>query len=303
MIGFYKSFFQFLTRTFFLFLLFALIFPASEANAKIFSLSPSTRLVGAVGTYTVKEGESLIEIARKFDLGYNAIIQANPGIDPFVPGDGISVTVPSRWILPSVETQTGIVINLSEFRLYYFFGKADARFVQTFPVGIGSEGHETPLGVFKIIEKTANPAWYVPKSIQLENPALPKVVPPGPDNPLGTHALRLSNPSVLLHGTNRPFAVGRMDSHGCLRLYPEDIPILFMLVSKGTTVTIVRQPIKVVVEADRVYMEVHNDPYVEVTLQDVANLLIRKGLLGRVNAVKMREVFNKKDGIPKDITY
>ncbi|MEQ8204339.1 MAG: L,D-transpeptidase family protein, partial [Smithellaceae bacterium] len=244
MIGFYKSFFQFLTRTFFLFLLFALLFPASEANAKIFSLSPSTRLVGAVGTYTVKEGESLIEIARKFDLGYNAIIQANPGIDPFVPGDGISVTVPSRWILPSVETQTGIVINLSEFRLYYFFGKADARFVQTFPVGIGSVGHETPLGVFKIIEKTANPAWYVPKSIQLENPALPKVVPPGPDNPLGTHALRLSNPSILLHGTNRPFAVGRMDSHGCLRLYPEDIPILFMLVSKGTAVTIVRQPIK-----------------------------------------------------------
>ncbi|MEN6376167.1 MAG: L,D-transpeptidase family protein [Smithella sp.] len=253
-------------------------------------------------TYTVKEGESLIEIARKFDLGYNAIIKANPGLDPFVPGDGVTVTIPSRWILPSVESQAGIVINLSEFRLYYFLGQAGSRFVETFPVGIGSEGHETPVGVFKVVEKIANPAWHVPKSILQEKPELPSVVPPGPDNPLGTHALRLSNQSILIHGTNRPFAVGRMDSHGCLRLYPEDIPILFMLVSKGTPVTIVRQPIKVGVEADRVYMEIHDDPYAVVTLQDAANMLIRKGLLGKVNVQKMQEVFRKKDGIPTDIT-
>lgn len=302
MSGSYNSFFQCITRTIFLFLLLVLIIPAAGADAKIFALSPVQRLVGAVSTCTVQEGESLIEIARKFDLGYNAIIEANPGLDPFVPGDGVTVTIPSHWILPSVVSRTGIVINLSEFRLYYFFGQADSRFVQTFPVGVGSEGHETPLGVFKIVEKTANPAWYVPKSIQLENPSLPKVVPPGPDNPLGTHALRLSNRSVLLHGTNRPFAVGRRDSHGCLRLYPEDIPILFMLVPAGTPVTIVRQPIKVEVEANRVYMEVHKDPYAEVTLQDAANLLIQRGLLGRVDIQKMREVFRKKDGIPFDIT-
>ncbi len=207
MSGSYNSFFQCITRTIFLFLLLVLIIPAAGADAKIFALSPIQKIVGAVSTCTVQEGESLIEIARKFDLGYNAIIEANPGLDPFVPGDGVTVTMPSHWILPSVVSRTGIVINLSEFRLYYFFGQADSRFVQTFPVGVGSEGHETPLGVFKIVEKTANPAWYVPKSIQLENPSLPKVVPPGPDNPLGTHALRLSNRSVLLHGTNRPFAV------------------------------------------------------------------------------------------------
>lgn len=301
MISFYNSFFQCITRTFFLFLLFVLIIPVTGADAKGFPLSPVQKLVGTVATYTLKDEESLIEIARKFDLGYNAIIEANPGLDPFVPGDGVTVTIPSRWILPSAS-QAGIVINLSEFRLYYFLGQAGSRFVETFPVGIGSEGHETPLGVFKISEKTANPAWHVPKSIQLENPDLPKVVPAGPDNPLGTHALRLSDHDVLIHGTNRPFAVGRMDSHGCLRLYPEDIPTLFMLVPKGTPVTIVRQPIKVALEADRVYMEVHNDPYAKVTLQDAANLLIQRGLLGRVNIQKMREVFGKKDGIPTDIT-
>lgn len=285
-----------------MFLLLALIFPAVRTDAEMFSLSPAQKLKGTVKTYTVKEGESLIEIARKFDLGYNAIIEANPGIDPFVPGDGITVTIPSRWILPYPESQARIIINLSEFRLYYFFRQDGLRFVETFPIGIGSEGHETPIGVFKVTKKIVNPAWRVPKSIQLEDPNLPDVVPPGPDNPLGTHALRLSDHSILIHGTNRPFAVGRMDSHGCLRLYPEDITILFTLVSKGTPVTIVRQPVKVAVEADRVYMEVHNDPYGDNTLSNATNLLIEKGLLGRVNIQKIQEVLRKKDGIPTDIT-
>ncbi|MEN6624293.1 MAG: L,D-transpeptidase family protein [Smithella sp.] len=268
----------------------------------MFSLSPAQKLKGTIKTYTVKEGESLIEIARKFDLGYNAIIEANPGIDPFVPEEGITVTIPSRWILPYPESRVKIIINLSEFRLYYFFKKNGLRFVETFPLGIGSEGHETPIGVFKITAKITNPAWRVPKSIRLEDPNLPNVVPPGPDNPLGTHALRLSNHSILIHGTNRPFAVGRMNSHGCLRLYPVDMTKLFKLVSKCTPVTIVRQPIKVAVQTNRVYMEVHNDPYAEVTLQDAANLLIQRGLLGRANIQKMREVLRKKDGIPTDIT-
>jgi len=292
-----------MTRIFFiLFLSLAFGIPTAGVNAELFPLAPSDTLEGIIKTYTVRRGESLIEIARKFELGYNEITEANPDLDPFVPEEGTTVTIPSLWILPEVETSERILINLSEFRLYYFFASGGLGFVETFPIGIGSEGHYTPVGEFKVTEKIANPAWHVPESIRLEKPELPPVVPPGPDNPLGTHALRLSDKSILIHGTNRPFAVGRMASHGCIRLYPEDIPILFTLVPNGVRVTIVRQPIKVGTRNNRVFMEVHNDPYVEVTLSDAAALLIRRGLLGRTDVAKMRKTFEKKDGIPTDIT-
>jgi L,D-transpeptidase ErfK/SrfK len=291
-----------MTRTFFLIIFLAFIVPATRAGAEMFPYTLSDTVEGTVKVYKVKPGESLIEIARKFGLGYNEIIEANPGLDPFVPGDGVVITVPTSWILPDTGSPEGIFINLSEFRLYYFFGQDGARFVETFPIGIGSEGHDTPVGVFKVIEKIVNPAWHVPESIRLEKPELPKVVPPGPDNPLGTHALRLSDPSILMHGTNRPFAVGRMASHGCIRLYPEDIPRLFTLAPKGVSVTIVRQPIKVGVKEKRIFIEVHNDPKAESTFIDAVNLLRRKGLLARANLQRMNEALEKKDGTPTDIT-
>ncbi|MEI7637532.1 MAG: L,D-transpeptidase family protein [Syntrophus sp. (in: bacteria)] len=291
-----------MARTFFLFLFLVIIVLAARADAELFSLAPSDKVVGTIKTYTVKQEESLIEIARKFELGYNEIIEANPSLDPFVPGHEATVTIPAMWILPDIEVQEMILINLSEFRLYYFFGSTESRFVETFPIGIGREGHYTPLGTFKVTEKIANPAWHVPESIRREKPELPLVVPPGPDNPLGTHALRLSDKSILIHGTDKPFAVGRMASHGCIRLYPEDIPILFTLVPKGVKVIIVRQPIKAGVRDNRVYMEVHNDPNAEATDSDAATLLIKKGLLERASIEKMRETLEKKDGIPTDIT-
>lgn len=291
-----------MTRIFFLFLLFVSIISHVGADAELFPLAPSESVEGSIKTYTVRQGESLIEIARKFELGYNEITEANPGLDPFVPGEGTTVTIPTMWVLPDIETSERILINLSEFRLYYFFESGGLRYVETFPIGIGTEGHYTPVGEFKVTEKIANPAWHVPESIRIEKPELPAVVPPGPDNPLGTHALRLSDQSILIHGTNRPFAVGRMASHGCIRLYPEDIPILFTLVPNGIRVTIVRQPIKVGVRDNRIYMEVHNDPYAEVTLSDAAAMLIRRGLLGKTDVSKLRKVFETKDGIPADIT-
>jgi len=291
-----------MARTFFLFLFLTFIILPVRADAELFSLAPSYTVLGSIKTYNIKQGESLIEIARKFDLGYNEITEANPVHDAFVPGDGATVIIPTLWILPDVEDRALILINLSEFRLYYFFGSTESRFVETLPVGIGSEGHFTPLGEFKVIEKITNPAWHVPESIRLEKPELPLVVPPGPDNPLGTHALRLSDQSILIHGTNRPFAIGRMASHGCIRLYPEDIPILFTLATKGLSVKIVRQPIKVGSKSNRVYMEVHNDPHAEATESDAVTLLLKKGLVTRVNVQKMRKVLERKDGIPTDIT-
>lgn len=250
--------------------------------------------------YRVKKGESLIEIARIFDLGWNAISDANPGADPFLPPPGTTVLVPTMWILPDVPRGRGVVINISEMRLYFFLGKG-TNLMTTFPIGVGDEGKETPVGEFRIIQKIVDPPWNVPESIREERPELPHVVPPGPDNPLGTHALRLSLPSVLIHGTNKPWAVGRRATHGCLRLYPEDIPRLFLLVGKHEKVTIVRQPVKAGIKSNRVFIEVHNDAGVNY-LREALKALGGKGLLGRIDQRKLMQALDNKSGIPVDIT-
>lgn len=199
------------------------------SSAEVYLYREGETVIGYVQTYKANNNESLIEIARKYDLGYNEIADANPDLEPFVPGEGISVKIPTSWILPDVTSYEGIVINLAEMRLYYFFTEGGSRFVTTFPIGIGKEGNNTPTGNFRVIEKIVNPSWYVPESIKKEKPYLPKVLPPGPDNPLGSHAIRLSSRTILIHGTNKPWGVGRRASHGCIRLYPEDIPKLFEL--------------------------------------------------------------------------
>ena len=202
---------------------------------------------GAVGTHIIKADDSLVELARHFDVGYNEIMAANPKVDSFIPKEGKRVTIPGKWILPDVSAGKGIVINVAEMRLYYFHPHL-RDLVETFPIGIGDEGWETPLGTYRIVEKIVNPAWHVPASIRAQKPDLPEVVPPGPNNPLGTHALRLSIGTVLIHGTDRPFGIGRRVSHGCIHLYPEDITKLFREVPLGTPVTIVRQQVKAAVE-------------------------------------------------------
>jgi L,D-transpeptidase ErfK/SrfK len=253
-------------------------------------------------THPVKGKDSLIEIARKYDIGYNEIVDANPKLDAFVPGDGKSATIPTSWILPELTSYDGIVINLSEMRLY-FFSRKSAGTVNTFPIGIGSEGKETPVGNFTIIEKIVKPSWRVPESIRKEKPELPLIVPPGPDNPLGSHALRLSLGSVLIHGTNRPYAVGRKASHGCIRMYPEDIPHLFQIVPKGAKVTIIRQPIKIGISGDKVYMEVHKDKELHINyFNEAVRLLIKKDLYKKADKDKMLMALREKKGFPVDIS-
>ena len=159
------------------------LFASSEAF-ETYSYDKNTTVIGSLKTHTVKGKDSLIEIARKYGIGYNEITDANPKLDAFVPGDGKSATIPTLWILPELTAYDGIVINLSEMRLY-FFSRKSAGTVNTFPIGIGSEGNETPVGNFTIIEKIVKPSWRVPESIRKERPELPLVVPPGPDNPIG----------------------------------------------------------------------------------------------------------------------
>jgi L,D-transpeptidase ErfK/SrfK len=275
-----------------------------SALADVFSYGNGKTVIGSLQTYTVKHEESLVEIARKFDLGYQEIVDANPDFDPYVPGKDALIQIPTSWILPDVSPYEGIIINLAEMRLFYFLKRKSSTLVMTLPIGIGREGFNTPLGRYNIIEKAVNPSWYVPASIQKEKPELPKVVPPGPDNPLGSHALRLSLGSVLIHGTNKPWGVGRRVSHGCIRLYPEDIPRLFKSVSKGTRVTIVQQPVKIGIRDKDVFIEVHNDnPEGNINyFQEAVNLLIKKDLIRNISPEKLYKALREKRGIPVDIT-
>lgn len=271
------------------------------SSAESFPLSGNTEIIGKVKKHVIKKNESLIEIARLYDLGYNEIVNANPQLDPFIPGENSVAIIPTFWILPDKpDNFQGIIINLSEMRLYYFYKKGKNQFVVTYPIGIGDDGVETPMGKFKISHKIVNPPWYVPESIRQERPELPAVVPPGPDNPLGSHAMRLSGLSYLIHGTNRPWAVGRKVTHGCIRLYPEDIPKLFNMVSVGTDVLIIRQPVKVGKAGDEVYIEVHKDEQLKDFdyLQNAIDRIAKKGLLKYVDTFKLYHAVKQKSGIP-----
>ena len=249
----------------------------------------------------MSRGESLIEIAREHGVGFNAIAAANPGLDPFVPSPGAALTVPTAWILPRTTSPGTLVVNVSEMRLYAFPKSRGAPL--TFPVGVGVDEWKTPLGTFTVVGKTTNPAWYPPASARRENPELPARVPPGPDNPLGTHALRLSEGNILIHGTDQPYGVGRKASRGCIRLYPEDIPRLFHLVPLKARVTMVREPVKVGVRGGRVYVEVHEDRDARTDLRATATRLLRKrGLLAHVDVRRLDVALEQRRGIPVDVS-
>lgn len=182
-----------------------------------------------------------------------AIRAANPGVDPWLPGAGKTVTLPTRHILPDAPRR-GIVINLSELRLYYF---PPFRPAQSFPLGIGGEGRETPIGATHVESKRRHPVWYPTASERAEEPDLPEMVPAGPDNPMGDYALYLGWRGYAIHGTNRVFSIGRRDSHGCVRLYPEDIAQLYAETPEGTLVTVIDQRVKLGWSNDELYVEIH----------------------------------------------
>lgn len=285
--------------------LFGLIpFLGCASGPDAFRSDHQNEVLGSILRYTVKDNESLYEIARTYNTGFNKIVAANPGIDPYIPGKGTSLVLPTSWIIPDTGSAAGIIINVSEMRLYYLFNDKGQELVKTYPIGIGDEGAETPLGRFKVIEKIEHPAWHVPKSIRKEKPELPAVVPPGPDNPMGSHALRLSKQTVLIHGTDVPWGIGRRVTHGCIRLYPEDIVELFRLVPVNTTVTIVQQPVKVSVSRGHVYVEVNEDSGLKAFdyLDNARTLLKKKGLFNSIDLDKLTRSVKEKKGYPVDIS-
>jgi L,D-transpeptidase ErfK/SrfK len=261
-------------------------------------------VIGSIRFHRVRSRESLIEIARDYDIGFNEIAAANPRLDAFVPPKGAKVVIPTAFILPSATAPGIIVVNLSEMRLYYRFrADGEGQTLFTAPIGTAIEGRSTPLGTFWVTQKQLKPHWYPPPSVRKEQPELPPSVPPGPDNPLGTHAMRLSSPRILIHGTNRPFGVGRRVSHGCIRLYPEDIVRLYRLAPVGTKVRVVREPVKVGLSDKRVYVQVHADPDVKFDYASLARqLLWQRGLADKVDSSKLETVLRKRNGIPAEVT-
>lgn len=258
--------------------------------------------IGELRLYEVGNRESLIEIARMFDLGFNEIRDANPEVDPFLPKPGTLITIPTAWIPPAVSERPSLVVNLAELRLY-LFPKDPQSEILSFPIGIGDEGTDTPAGTYHVIEKTVSPYWRVPKSIRRQRPGLPAVMPPGPLNPMGSHALRLSRDSILIHGTNRPWGIGRRSSHGCLRLYPEDIAELFPRVDKGMPVTIINQPVKVGIRDQRVFIELHREQKESIGTGDVLHMMAERGLLQRIDLGKLIRAVDEKKGYPVEISW
>lgn len=213
-----------------------------------FSFNPAHEdVVGTLQVITASKDDTLSDIARRFNLGYEEIISANPNVDPWLPRAGTKIVIPTQFILPDAPRQ-GIVINLAAMRLFYFpkTKPGEPQKVITHPVGIGRVEWKTPEGTTRIASKKENPAWIPPLSIRKEHAEkgdpLPAVVPPGPDNPMGTHVLKFDWPSYAIHGTDKPPSIGLRGSHGCLRMYPEDIASIYNDVPVGTPVRVVNQP-------------------------------------------------------------
>ncbi len=238
---------------------------ATVASAAQYPLADAEALMfGDVETITAHGEDTLPDLARRYGLGYEEILRANPGVDTWLPGEGTTIVIPGQRLLPPTFRE-GIVVNLPEHRLYYFPKpkKGEVPQVITFPVSIGKMDWNTPLGKTRIVDKRKNPTWSPPESVRKEHAErgdpLPTVVKAGPDNPLGAYAMRLDiKPGAyLIHGTNNPIAVGMAITHGCIRMYPEDIEALFPLVPVNTPVWLINEPVKVARVASQVWLEVH----------------------------------------------
>jgi len=236
---------------------------SAPAQAEVYDLPPDGNdVIGSLTTIKARADDTLLEIARRHGLGYEDIVRANPDVDTWLPGEGTDVVLPTQYVLPQGKRE-GVVLNLAEYRLYYFpTPKAgEPAVVMTYPISIGRMDWETPLGKTTIISKVQDPAWYPPASIRAEHAAdgdpLPRIVPPGPQNPLGKYAMRLGLPGYLIHGTNRPAGVGMRVTHGCIRMFPEDIDYLFGKVGISTAVRIIDEPVKMGWNGDELVVEVH----------------------------------------------
>lgn len=294
-------------------------------RAETFLLPPEdVAVIGRLEFTDAGRNDTLLDIARRYDIGQNEILLANPTVDRWMPKDNSRVIIPSRYVLPKAD-RSGIVINLPEMRMYYFpEPKTGQRQTMiTHPISVGRMDWRSPLGRTRIVSKQTDPTWTPPESIKQEALAdgrvLPDVVPGGPDNPLGRYAMRLGIPGYLIHSTNKPYGVGMRVTHGCIRMYPEDIEGLFPDIPVGTPVTLVNQPIKLGWLAGALFLELHppleeDEPlyqdYLQRVLDAVADMLAEQPDSPGLNADRrlslsgaaLRQAVEEKSGIPLQIT-
>ena len=271
-------------------------------------LSPEQQLVGAVNSIEARYEDTLADLADVHGLGFNEIQAANPEVDAWLPGEGTLVRLPQQHILPDAP-RSGIVINLPEYRLYFYPENEEK--VSTWPVGIGREGWSSPIGETRVLRKEANPSWYPPQSIRDEHAAagdiLPAVVPPGPDNPMGPFKMNLAMSGYVIHGTNKSFGIGMRVSHGCFRMNNQDVTELFPQVPTGTPVTIINQPYKLGVLDGKLFLEVHMPldedglPSALDKQQAIQKLLQEQGEMVngfRLDWQKIRDLVFAEEGVP-----
>jgi len=267
-------------------------------------------VIGDDQSYNPEKGDTFFDVARYFDLGFNELRDANPGRDEWIPSyAGKPLYIPTRFVLPCC-TYSGIVVNIPEMRLYYYPpARGGVRQVVTYPVGLGREEWKTPVGKFVVREKTVNPTWVIPDSIRKERIAdkgfSEKLIPGGsPDNPLGKYRMRLSLNLYGIHGTNIPWGVGMLVSHGCVRLYPEDIEKLYPTVPQGTSGEFVYETVKVGVLNGDVWVEVHQDLYGSHPgpWREATATLERQGLMDRVDQNLLRRAVLEQSGIPVNVS-
>ena len=297
------------------FVLFILIFFINSVFSIRLPLPPSgDDLVGQIQFTAVHEGDTFSAIAERYGVGYYQLVEANPAVDPDQLQPGTILIVPTQYLLPPVP-KNGIVINLAAMRLYYF--PKGKNYFYTYPVGIGRFNWSTPLGRLRVIQKIKNPVWVVPNNIlryRRENgDPVSKIVPSGPDNPLGYYALRLSQPTYLIHGTNDLSSVGRRSSAGCIHLYPEDIKILFKMISVNIPVLIINRPYIVGQNDGKLYMEAHfplkedreklfnNISQSILALVNQYSKYITEG--SQINLQKATEIVKEHTGLPELIGF
>ena len=289
----------------------ALPFPGhrvKEIERNRFPVARGEDVIGRLAIIRLEEGDTLPDIARHFSLGIHAISAANPGVDVWVPEAGERVILPLRFILPD-GPRKGIVVNLAAMRLFQYQEEGTSPWVRTYPIGVGTSERPTPTGTMHVARKAVRPTWHVPASIardhRMKGDILPAAVPPGPENPLGEYALYLSKSGYLIHGTNKPASIGLSATNGCLRLYPENVKVLFEDTPVDTPVLIVHQPYLLGQRNGVLYLEAHS-PLEESGVLEWEKLLeklraIEKKAGRRMDWKTVQEVKTAARGIPVPI--
>lgn len=269
-------------------------------------------VIGELKRHRVVDGDTLVELARTYGMGYVEIVAANPGVDPWLPPTGSELVIPDAHLFPS-GAHEGMVINVAEQRLYLFSGKRP----RTYAIGVARDGWSTPVGSTTVVKKKERPVWFPTHSARADDPTLGASVPPGPENPLGTHALYLGWPSYLIHGTNEPYGIGRRVSRGCVRLYPEDIVRLFPEVEVGTVVRVVEEALKVGTLGGDIVLEAHPTLAQAAQIEEAGRFeairvprTLRKRLLElaagdkkRIDWKRVESVATRRRGVPIRVSF